>query len=357
MEFKATQIASLLGGTVEGNPDTIVNNLSKIENGQPNTLSFLSNLQYARYIYATDASIVIIPTGFVLEKEVKPTCTLIRVNDPRQSFSVLLDSYNKMKPVKTGIDAKSHISTTAIVGDNLYAGAFSYIGENSKIGNNVKLYPNVYIGDNTEIGEDTIIYPGVMINHDCKVGKDCILQSGVVIGGDGFRFVFNSENSYNKVQHIGNVIIEDHVEIGANTTIDRATFGSTIIRRGVKLDNLIQVGHNVEIGENTVIAAQSGVSASTKIGRNCIIGGQVGIVGHLTIADGVRIAAQSGIINNILQEGAAVQGAPAFAAGDYKRSYIHFKNLANLSDRIKMLENIFKEKKYMPLMKNKVSQM
>ena len=347
MQFTAKQIAQLLNGTIEGNPDVVVNNLSKIEDGGLNTLSFLSNPVYSHYIYGTDASVVIVAKSFVAEKPIKSTCTLIKVDDPRQSFATLLESYNKMKDNQSGTDKQSHVSVTAKIGENVYIGAFVYIGEHVKIGNNVKLHPNVFVGDNTEIGDNTIVYAGVKIHHDCMIGKDCMFQSGVVIGGDGFGFQPNSENNYNKIPHIGNVIIEDHVEIGANTTIDRATLGSTIIRKGVKLDNLIQIGHNAEIGENTVIVSQSGIAGSTKIGKNCIIGGQVGIVGHITIADGVKIAAQSGVGGEIKEPGAIIQGSPAYAIGDYKRSYVLFKKLPELRQQIIELEKALKELRQM----------
>ena len=338
MEFSALQIAGLLGGTVEGNPETIVNNLSKIEEGSVRTLSFLSNPQYEPYLYTTDASIVIVSKDLVLEKPVKNTCTLIRVDDPRQSFAKILDAYNQMKLNKTGIENPAHISASAIVGDGCYVGAFAYIGEKSKIGNGVKIYPNVFIGDHVQIGDNSIIYSGARIYHECIIGSNCTLHSGVVIGADGFGFAPNAENNYQKVPHIGNVIVEDYVEIGANTTIDRATLGSTIIRKGVKLDNLIQIAHNVEIGENTVIAAQTGIAGSAKIGKNCMIGGQVGIVGHINIADNVKIAAQSGIGTSITKEGEIVQGSPAFPIGDYKRSYVLFRGLPKMNEKIAELE-------------------
>jgi UDP-3-O-[3-hydroxymyristoyl] glucosamine N-acyltransferase len=343
MEFTAQQIAGLLQGQIEGNPGAVVNKLAKIEEGVPNSLSFLANPQYTQYIYTTDASIVIVSKDFVPEKPVKSTCTLIRVNNARESFAKLLEVYNQLKLNKTGIDKQSHISSSAKTGENIYVGAFAYIGDNAKIGNNVKLFPNTYVGDNVTIGDNTIVFSGVRIYADCVIGKECTLHSGVIIGGDGFGFAPNSENNYMKVPQIGNVIIEDHVEVGANTTIDRATIGSTIIRKGVKLDNLIQVAHNVEIGENTVIAAQTGIAGSTKIGKDCMIGGQVGIVGHLVIADKVKIAAQSGIGNSITKEGEIVQGSPAFGIGDYKRSYVMFRKLPELGDRIKELEKELNE--------------
>lgn len=342
-KFTAQQIAGLLGGIVEGDANAVVTKLSKIEEGMSQSISFLSNPQYTPYLYVTDASIVIVSKELVLEKPLKASCTLIRVEDPRASFALLLEAYNQIRNNKTGIEQPSSVAGSAVLGENVYVGAFSYIADNVVVGNNVKIHPHVYIGENTVIGDNTTLFAGVRIYSDCSVGKNCTFHSGVIIGGDGFGFVPNSENNYKKVPQIGNVIIEDHVEVGSNTTIDRATLGSTIIRKGVKLDNLIQIGHNVEIGENTVIAAQSGVAGSTKIGKNCMIGGQVGIVGHLTIADGVKIAAQSGIGQSITKEGEIVQGSPAFGIGDYKRSYVMFRNLPEINNKISALEKALKE--------------
>lgn len=338
MEFSAKQIAQLLEGEIEGNEGVTVNKLSKIEEGVPNSLSFLSNPQYTQYIYTTDASIVIVDKKFIPERPLKSTCTLIKVDDPRQCFAKLLETYNQIKLNKTGIEQPSYISKTAKLGENTYVGAFAYLGENVSIGNNVKIFPNVFIGDNVTIGDNTVLFAGVRICSESIIGTHCTFHPGVIIGSDGFGFTPNSKNNYQKVAQIGNVLIENRVEIGANTTIDRATLGSTIIRSGVKLDNLIQVGHNVEIGENTVIAAQTGVAGSTKIGKDCMIGGQVGIIGHLTIADKVKIAAQSGIGNSITKEGEIVQGSPAFGIGDYKRSYVLYKKLPELISRIHELE-------------------
>ncbi|MBN8703148.1 MAG: UDP-3-O-(3-hydroxymyristoyl)glucosamine N-acyltransferase [Bacteroidetes bacterium] len=343
MQFTAEQIAGLVKGIVEGNAEASVNQLSKIEEGTPNTLSFLSNPQYTPYLYTTDASIVIVAKDLVLEKELKKTCTLIRVDDPRKSFATLLETYNQIKNNKSGIEQPNFIAKTATLADNTYIGAFSYIGEGVKIGKNTKIYPNAFIADGCKIGDNTTIYSGVKIYADCVVGNNCTIHAGVVIGGDGFGFAPNSENNYHKIPHIGNVVLEDYVEIGSNSTIDRATLGSTIIRKGVKLDNLIQIAHNVEIGENTVIAAQTGVAGSTKIGKNCMIGGQVGIVGHLTIANNVKIAAQSGIGHSITQEGEIVQGSPAFGIGDYKRSYVLFRKLPSIQEKITELEKQLKK--------------
>ncbi|MBS1637497.1 MAG: UDP-3-O-(3-hydroxymyristoyl)glucosamine N-acyltransferase [Bacteroidetes bacterium] len=341
MEFSASQIAALLNGTIEGDENTVVSNLSKIEEGKPGTLSFLANPQYAPYIYDTNASIVIVNEAFQLEKPVKTSCTLIRVKDAYAGFTKLLELYNQMRSNKVGIEQPSFISPNAHMGEDCYIGAFVYIGHHSKIGKNVKIYPNSVIGDNCEIGDNTVIYAGVKVYADCKIGNNCTIHAGVVIGSDGFGFIPNSENNYHKIPQIGNVVIEDNVEVGANTAIDRATIGSTVIRKGVKLDNLIQIAHNVEIGENTVIASQTGVAGSTKIGKNCMIAGQVGIIGHLKIGDGSKIAAQSGIGNNV-EEGGLMQGSPAFHVGDYKRSYVLFKNLPKLQEQVRNLEKQIK---------------
>jgi UDP-3-O-[3-hydroxymyristoyl] glucosamine N-acyltransferase len=341
MKFSAKDIAALAGGKVEGNPDATVGTLAKIEEGKPGALSFLSNPAYAQYIYTTAATVVIVNNDFVAEQALPKDLTLVRVPDARAAFAKLLEAYNQFRMNKVGVDASASVSSSAKIGKDVYIGAKAVIGDNVVIADKAKIYPNVTVGDNAKVGQNTIIYPGVVVYHDCVIGNNCILQSGTIVGGDGFGFQPNSDNNYAKVPHIGNVIIEDHVEIGANTTIDRATMGSTIIRRGVKLDNLIQIAHNVEIGENTVIAAQSGVAGSTKIGKNCLIGGQVGIIGHLVIGDGVKIAAQSGIGSNI-PDNEIMQGSPAFQIGDYKRSYVMFRSLPNLADKIKELEKKIK---------------
>lgn len=340
MKFSAKDIAALVGGKTEGNPDASVSKLAKIEEGIPGSLSFLSNPQYAPYIYTTGATIVIVNDDFVPEQALPADLTLVRVPDARQAFAKLLGAYNQFRLNKTGVDAQAFVSPSAKIGNNVYIGAFAYIGDQVTVGDNTKIHPHVHLGDNASVGSNSILYSGVRVYHDCVIGNDCICQSGTIIGGDGFGFQPNSNNNYQKVPHIGNVIIEDHVEIGANTTIDRATLGSTIIRKGVKLDNLIQVAHNVEIGENTVIAAQTGIAGSTKIGRDCMIGGQVGIIGHLQIGDRVKIAAQSGV-GNSLKDDEIVQGSPAFSIGDYKRSYVVFRNLPDISDKVKKLEKQF----------------
>lgn len=338
MEFSAQQIASLLNGDVEGDANSIVNNLSKIEEGAPKTLSFLANPAYTNFIYTTNASIVIVNRTLVLDKPVKTTCTLIRVDNAYESFAKLLELYTQIKGNKTGIEQPSFISSNAQMGKDCYLGAFAYIGQNSKIGNNVKIYPHAYIGDNVTIGDNTTLFSGVKVYYDCVIGSNCTVHAGTVIGSDGFGFAPNSEGqAFAKVPQIGNVVIEDNVEIGSNASIDRATLGSTILRKGVKLDNLVQIAHNVEIGENTVIAGLSGVAGSTKVGKNCMIGAQVGIAGHLKIANGVKIAGQSGIGSNIEKEGEIVQGSPAFNIGEYKRSYVLFRGLPKLNDRISEL--------------------
>lgn len=343
MEFTAHQISELIGGKIEGNPDATVNKLSKIEEGEAQSLTFLANPAYLQYIYETDATIVILNNDFELEKPIKNTCTLIRVENAYECFAKLLNLYNKIKHDKTGIEQPSFIDETATIGENVYIGAFAYIGKNVVIEDNVKIYPHCYIGDNSIVKKNTILNNSVKIYNDTVIGQDCMIHSGVVIGADGFGFTPNSENNYEKVAQIGNVVIEDHVEIGANTTIDRATLGSTIIKRGVKIDNLVQIAHNVVVGENTVIAAQTGIAGSTKVGKNCMIGGQVGIVGHITIADGVKIAAQSGIGSSIKKENEIVQGSPAFSIGDYKRAYVGFRKLPELLNKIDILENQLKE--------------
>jgi UDP-3-O-[3-hydroxymyristoyl] glucosamine N-acyltransferase len=337
MEFTAQQIAELLEGVVDGDASVRVSRLSKIEEGSPGSLTFLANPAYTHHIYDSKASIVITSKDFQPEKPI--AATLIRVDNAYQSFAKLLEVYNTIRRNKSGIEQPSFIDSTAEVGSDIYVGAFAYIGKNARIGNNVKIYPNCYVGDNCTIGDGSTLFAGVKVYSDCSIGKEVTLHSGVIIGGDGFGFQPNNGN-YEKVAQIGNVIIEDHVEVGANSTIDRATLGSTIIRKGVKIDNLIQVAHNVEIGENTVIAAQTGIAGSTRIGKNCMIGGQVGIVGHIQIADGVKIAAQSGVGSSVTTPGEILQGSPAFNIGDYKRTYVLFRKLPELEKKISELNKI-----------------
>ena len=335
MEFSAKQIAQIIDGIVEGDENILVSNLSKIEEGTIGTLSFLANPAYTNYIYSTNASIVIVNKSFVLESQVKSSCTLIRVENAYESFAKLLELYNQINTEKEGVEQPSFVSSNATIGENCYVGAFAYIGQNVSIGNHVKIYPHVYIGDNCKIGNNTTLFSGVKIYHDCLIGKNCTIHASTVVGSDGFGFAPNNEGHvFTKVPQIGNVIIEDDVEIGSNSSIDRATLGSTILRKGVKLDNLVQIAHNVEIGENTVIAGLSGIAGSTKVGKNCMIGAQVGVAGHLRIANGVKIAGQSGIGSSIDKEGEILQGSPAFNIGEFKRSYVLFRGLPKLSDKV-----------------------
>ena len=335
MKFTARQISDILHGEVEGDPNEEVFKLSKIEEGEKGSLTFLSNPKYTSFLYTTKASIAIVNKSFVPEKEI--LTTLIKVDDSYKAFSTLLEFYNQVKLNKSGFESPHFKSDTAVIGENVYIGAFVYIGHNVKIGNDVKLYPHVYIGDNVTIDSGTNLFSGVKVYSESVIGKKCTLHSGVIVGCDGFGFVPDKNGIYVKVPQTGNVIIEDNVDIGSTTTIDRATLGSTIIRNGAKLDNQIQIAHNVEIGENTVIAAQTGIAGSTKVGKDCQIGGQVGIVGHLTIGDNVRIQAQSGISRSI-KDDEVVQGSPALPYSDYNKSYVHFKNLSKLVDRVNELE-------------------
>ncbi len=332
------QIADLLNAEIDGDTDIQINNVCKIEEGIPHAISFLAHSQYESYIYETKASAVIVSKTFQPQKKMLYHPTLIRVDNPYQAFAQLLNFYQEyIKQNKKGVEQPVFIGENSVYDEDCYIGAFVYIGKNVKIAKHCKIYPHTSIGDNVVIGDDTVIYAGVNIYHDCKIGNKVTIHAGTVIGSDGFGFAANQENVYSKIPQLGNVIIEDNVEIGANCTIDRATIGSTIIRKGVKLDNLIQVAHNVEIGENTVIASQTGVAGSTKIGKNCMIGGQVGMIGHLKIADGTKIAAQSGVGNDVKEENAVLQGSPAFNVGDYKRSYVLFKKLPEIHQKIQEL--------------------
>jgi UDP-3-O-[3-hydroxymyristoyl] glucosamine N-acyltransferase len=335
MKFTAAQIAGILEGEVVGNPDAEVFKLAKIEEGTEGSLTFLANPKYVNFIYTTQATITIVNADFIPENHL--TTTLIKVQDAYQSFTKLLEYYNQVKLMKSGIEQPSIISDNVSYGENLYLGSFSYVGKNVIIGNNVKIYPNCFIGDNVVIGDNCIFFAGVKIYSETIIGNNCNFHSGCVVGSDGFGFAPTENGTFNKIPQIGNVVIEDNVEIGANTTIDRATLGTTFIRKGVKLDNHIQVAHNVEIGENTVIAAQTGIAGSTKIGSNCLIGGQVGIAGHLTIGNNVRVQAQSGIGKNVA-DGETIQGSPAFNYGDYSKSYVHFRNLPKIVADIEELK-------------------
>ena len=345
MKFTAIQIAEILDGEIFGNENVEVFSLSKIEEGEGGSLTFLSNPKYTPFIYSTKASIVIVNKDFSPEKKLETT--LIKVPDAYKAFSTLLEFYDQVKSVKSGIETPSYINDSAIIGTNLYLGAFSYLSANVTIGNNVKIYPNVYVGDNVKIGDNTIIHAGAKIYSETIIGSNCTLHAGVILGSDGFGFAPDATGIFSKIPQIGNVIIEDNVDIGAATTIDRATLGSTIIRKGVKLDNQIQIAHNVEIGQNTVIAAQTGIAGSTKIGENCMIGGQAGIVGHITIGNNVRIQAQAGVGRSI-KDNEVIQGSPSMGYSDFNKSYVYFKKLPELAATINTLEKdilALKEKK------------
>ena len=344
MKFTAHQIATVLEGTIEGNPEAEVFKLSKIEEGTEGALTFLSNPKYNHFIYNTLASVVIVNFDFIPDHPV--STTMIRVEDAYGAFSKILQHYNETKSDRIGISTPSFIAESATYGNNLYVGHFVVIEDNVQIGHNVKIHPHVHIAQNCKIGNNVQLFAGVRIYEDSIIGDNCVLHSGVIIGSDGFGFAPMKDGTFEKIPQIGNVILEADVEIGAGTTIDRATMGSTIIRKGVKLDNQIQIAHNVEIGENTVIASQTGVAGSTKIGKNCMIGGQVGIVGHLIIGNNVRIQAQAGVGKN-LADNEIVQGSPAFGYNDFSKSYVHFKNLPKIVNEIdKIKKQIIKKDDY-----------
>ncbi|MFZ9208459.1 MAG: UDP-3-O-(3-hydroxymyristoyl)glucosamine N-acyltransferase [Sediminibacterium sp.] len=339
MQFTAQQIALIVSGTIEGNPNTIVSSFGKIEEATAGQLSFLANPKYNDYLYTTKASLIIVSESLQLQKNI--TATLVRVKDAYTAFATLLTTYQNLKAQqKKGIESPSHIASTATLGDHVYIGAFAYVGEKVNIGNNTKIFPGVYIAENVRIGNNTTIHAGVKIYEDCVIGNDVIIHAGTVIGSDGFGFAPQPDGSYQKVPQIGNVIFEDQVEIGANTTIDRATMGSTIIKKGVKLDNLIQIAHNVEIGSQTVIAAQTGISGSTKLGQKIMIGGQAGIAGHLTIADGVKIAGGAGVTKNLDGEGKSYAGFPAEDAKQSLKTQVYTRQLPELEKRVKELEKL-----------------
>ena len=343
MEFKATDIAAFLKGNIVGDGNVIVTTVSKIEEGKPGSLSFLGNPKYENYIYTTEASIVLVNRDFVPQQKVKST--LIKVDNAYQSFASLLDMYIQSKEKSlTGIEQPSYVDETVSYGDNIYIGSFAYVGKNTKLGKNVKLYPHVYLGENVSIGDNCTLYSGVRIYNDCVIGNRCILHAGAVIGSDGFGFTVQNDNSYKKIQQIGNVIIEDDVEIGANTTIDCGTLDSTIIRKGVKIDNLVQIAHNCEIGENTVIAAQTGLAGSTIVGKNCRFAGQVGIAGHLSIGDNVQIGAQSGVTKSI-RDNQTVLASPAFNYKDALKTYSIYRNLPKLREELIRLQKDLKSLK------------
>lgn len=339
MQFTAAQIALIINGTVEGNTSATAASFGKIEEAHQGQLAFLANPKYEEYLYITNASVIIVNESLELRQPV--TATLIRVPDAYSAFAVLLTKYKELVTQQLiGIQQPSYIAASAKLGENIFVAAFAYIGSNVQIGNNVKLFAGVFLGDNVTVGDNTILYPGVKIYNDCVLGKNVTVHAGTIIGSDGFGFAPQPDGSFKKIPQIGNVIIEDSVEIGANATIDRATMGSTIVKAGAKLDNLIQIGHNAEIGNNTVIAAQAGVSGSTKIGDNVMIGGQAGIVGHLTIADGSRINAQSGVSKTIKEPNTSVTGTPAYDYTSSLRSQVAVRNLPELEKRVKELENM-----------------
>lgn len=342
MQFTAAQIAMIINGKVEGDPNAAVGSFGKIEEARQGQLAFLANPKYEDHLYTTEASVIIISHSQELRQAVKGT--LIRVEDAYTAFATLLTKYQEvMTQQMVGRQEPVYVAPSAKLGENLFLGAFCYIGEGVVLGNNVKIFPNAYIGDKVTIGDNTIVHPGVKIYHDCVIGKNVTIHAGTVLGSDGFGFAPQADGSFKKVPQIGNVIVEDFVEIGANATIDRATIGSTLIRSGAKLDNLIQIAHNVEVGNNTVIAAQAGVSGSTKLGNNVMIGGQAGIVGHISIADGARINAQSGVSKSIKTSNAAVTGSPAFDYTSALRSQAVSRNLPELEKRIKELEKLVQQ--------------
>ncbi len=340
MDFKVTEIAKFLNGEIVGNENISVTNVSKIEEGKPGTLAFLANMKYENFIYTTNASVVLVNKNFVPKEKIN--ATLIKVDDAYQAFASLLDLYTQaMAAVKTGIEQPSFIDESATVGQNIYLGAFAYIGKNAKVGNNCKIYPQVYIGDNVSVGNDCIIYSGVKIYNDSQIGNRCILHSGVVIGSDGFGFAPLEDGTYKKIAQIGNAILEDDVEIGANTTIDCGTMGSTIIRKGAKIDNLVQIAHNCEIGESTVMAAQTGLAGTSKVGKNCKFGGQVGLAGHLTIGDNVFIGAQSGVAKSV-DSNQVLLGSPAIEIKDAIRAITVYKNLPKLRNEVNQIQKEIK---------------
>lgn len=336
MEFDAATIAGFLKGEIEGDPTVKVNTIAKIEEGQPGALSFLANPKYEHYIYSTASSIVLVNKAF--DPSAKVNATMIRVDNAYEAFASLMQLVDKARPRKKGIHPTAVIEPGAKIGQDVYIGPYAYIGDNCSVGDGCSIYPHVYLGDNVRIGNKCTLYHRVTVYHECVIGEGCIIHAGSVIGSDGFGFAPQSENEFMKIPQLGNVVLEDHVEIGANTTIDRATMGSTVIRKGVKLDNLIQIGHNVEIEENTVIAAQTGISGSTKIGKNCMFGGQVGIGGHLKIANGTRIGAQAGLISNVKEENTAIQGSPAMELKTFLKSSIILRNLPEMKTKLDKIE-------------------
>lgn len=337
MEFTINEIAAMLQGEVEGNGNELVDTIGKIQEAGKGSITFLANPKYENFIYESKASAVIVNKDFQPTRKIKSA--LIKVADAYSSFTRLLEEYDKIYSyTKEGVEEPAFIAADSTTGDKIYRGAFSYIGKNVSVGNNVKIYPHVYIGDNVRIGNNCIFYAGVKIYSNCLVGDNCIIHAGTVIGSDGFGFAPQSDGSYKKIPQLGNVQIGDDVEIGANTVIDCATMGSTVIEQGAKIDNLVQLAHNVSIGSNTVIASQSGISGSTKLGKNCVVAGQVGIVGHVEIADKVTLAAKAGVSKSVKKEGSVIFGYPAMEHKAYLKSHAVFRNLPELSQRIHDLE-------------------
>ncbi len=343
MKFTARVIADFLKGTIEGDENIEVYNVSKIEEGKEGTLSFLANPKYEHYLYTTKSSIVLVNKSLKLAKSVE--ATLIKVDDAYKAFASLLELYQQSQPIPVGVSELAVVHESAKIGKDVYIGEYAVVAKNAQIGDNVIIHPQVYVGENVKIDSGTILFPQVVIYHNCVLGKNCTLHAGVVVGSDGFGFVPQNDDEHKKVPQIGNVVIEDFVEIGANSTIDRATLGSTIIRKGVKLDNLIQIAHNVEVGEKTFMAAQCGVAGSAKIGRECLIGGQVGVVGHINIPDKVKIGAQAGIASNVKQEGVTLQGSPAISYMNFHKSSVVFKKLPELNMQIAKMQKELDELK------------
>lgn len=339
MEFSAEQIAGILEGEIQGDKDVKVNGLSKIEDGKKHTLTFLANMKYESHLYSTMASIAIVASSFSPAHPIPATLTLIKVEDPYSCFAKLLAVYDEMHQKTPKIEKNAFIADTATIGKEVYIGANAYIGDHAVIGDNTKIYPNTVIGENVKVGKNTTIHPNVSIYHDCVIGNNCLIHAGAVIGADGFGFAPNEKGEFQKVPQIGNVILEDNVDIGANATIDRSTLGSTVLKKGVKIDNLVQIAHNVEIGENSAFAAQSGVAGSAKIGKNVLVGGQVGISGHIKVADKTQVVAQSGVPNNIKKEGTILMGSPAILIEDYRKAYVGFRRLPMILKRLQALEN------------------
>jgi len=341
MEFTAQQIADFLGGDIQGDASVKVSDFSKIEEGKPGTLSFLSNPKYNQYIYDSKASVILVNKDFEPEREVQST--LIRVDDAYQSLARLLSMVDQAKPKKTGISPLAFISSTAEIGENAYIAPFVYIGEHVVVGKNVSLHPHACLEDGAKLGENVTLFSGVKVYYNCVIGNNCTLHSGSVIGSDGFGFAPSEDGSYKKIPQMGNVVLEDNIEIGANSVVDRATLGSTIIRQGVKIDNLVQIAHNVEVGMNTVIAAQTGISGSTKLGKQCILAGQVGIAGHLHIADGTIFGAQTGVPNSVKKPNQTLQGYPAVPVMTFHRASVVYKNLPEMQKTVYALEKKIQE--------------